>query len=357
MTNRLVPCVAGLLLCLSIMSPPRAARGDAMVERFNKSGGIKGIGASESAVVEKISGLRKHETSSVKMTGGMGGFLSKIAGDMGSDVITDIDKDVVLTLDHKKKVYTERPITLPKEKEVPSGRPEKGKETKEDKPKVRIVRNEITVKATGEKKTINGFDCTRYIVTWLIETENIETKERSKTTMTNDLWNTSESKEIRALQKEELEFAKAYMKKLGISVSPEEAKKFGMTAVAGQLGDDEPTMQKKLKGLQDKMEKIKGYPIVTALKWEVEVPEGSRQAGREKAEKESEDTDLSGGIGGLLGGLAKKVAKKKTAESMEDGQKGGNILFDFYSEVKRIDVSSIPSSDFTVPSGYKLVEK
>ena len=356
MTNRLVPCVAGLLLCLAIMSPPRAARGDVMVERFNKSGGIQGIGASESAVVEKVSRLKKHETSSVKMTGSVGGFFSKIAGDLGSDVITDIDKDAVWTLDHKKKVYTERPITLPKEKEEPSGRPEKGKETKKDKPKVRIVRNEITVKATGERKTINGFDCTRYIVTWLIETENIETKERSKTTMTNDLWNTSETKEIRALQKEELEFARAYMKKLGISVSPEEAKKFGMTAVAGMFGDDEQAVRKKLKELQEKMAKIKGYPIVTVLKWEMETPGASRQAGGEEAETKSEGTDLSGGIGGLLGGLAKKAAKKKAAESTEEGQKGGNVLFDFYSEVKKIDVSSIPSSDFTVPSGYKLVK-
>ncbi|HEY6011662.1 MAG TPA: hypothetical protein VIX18_09335, partial [Nitrospirota bacterium] len=212
MTRRLFPCLAGSLLVLAILCPPRAAMGDVTVERFNKSGGIQGIGASESAVVEKLSGLKKHETSSVKMTGAVGGFLGKIAGDMGSDVITEIDKDVVRTLDHKKKTYSEHPITLPKAKEDPSARSEKGKE---EKPKVRVVRNEISVKDTGEKKTINGFDCNRYVVTWLIETENLETKERSKTTMTNDLWNTSETKEIRALQKEEMEFAKAYMKKLG----------------------------------------------------------------------------------------------------------------------------------------------
>lgn len=356
MTNRLFPCVAGLLLCLAVLCPPRSARSDVTVERFNKSGGIRGIGASESAVVEKLSRLKKHETSSVKMTGSVGGFFSKIAGDMGSDAITDIDRDVVRTLDHKKKVYTERPITLPIEKEEPSERAEKGKEAKEDKPKVRVVRNEISVKDTGEKKTINGFDCNRYVVTWLIETENIETKERSKTTMTNDLWNTPETKEIRALQKEELEFAKAYTKKLGLSVSPEEARKFGMTAVAGMFGDDEQAVQKKLKELQEKLEKIKGYPIVTALRWEIESPEASRRAGGEKAEKESEGVDLSGGIGGLLGGLAKKAAKKKDAESAKEGMKEGNVLFDFYSEIKRIDVSSIPSSDFEVPSGYKLVK-
>lgn len=356
MTNRRFPWIAGLLLCLSLLCPPRSAECDATVERFNKSGGIRGIGASESTVVEKLSRLKKHETSSVKMTGSVGGFFSKFAGDMGSDVITDIDKDVVRTLDHKKKTYTERPITLPKEKEQPPGRAEKDKKAGEEKPKVRVVRNEISVKDTGEKKTINGFDCNRYVVTWLIETENIETGERSKTTMTNDLWNTPETKEIRALQKEELEFANAYMKKLGLSVSPEDARKFGMTAVAGMFGDDEQAVKKKLKELQEKMAKIKGYPIVTALKWEIESPEAARQAGGEQTEKESEGVDLSGGIGGLLGGLAKKAAKKKAAESAKERAKEGQVLFDFYSEIKKIDVSSIPSSDFEVPSGYKLTK-
>jgi len=356
MTNRRFPWIAGLLLCLSLLCSPRSAECDATVERFNKSGGIGGIGASESAVVEKLSRLKKHETSSVKLTGSVGGFFSKIAGDMGSDVITDIDKDVVRTLDHKKKTYTERPITLPKEKEQSPGRAEKDKEAGGEKPKVRVVRNEISVKDTGEKKTINGFDCNRYVVTWLIETENIETGERSKTTMTNDLWNTPETKEIRALQKEELEFAKAFMKKLGLSVSPEDARKFGMTAVAGMFGDDEQAVKKKLKELQEKMAKIKGYPIVTALKWEVESPEATRKAGVEKTEKESEGVDLTGGIGGLLGGLAKKAAKKKAAESAKESAKDGQVLFDFYSEIKKIDVSPIPSSDFEVPSGYKRIK-
>lgn len=353
MSNRLFPCIAGLLLCLAILCPPRAARGDATVERFNKSEGIGGIGASESAVVEKLSGLKKHETSSVKMAGGMVGFFSKIAGDMGGDVITDIDKDVVRTLDHKKKSYTERPITLPKEKEEPPARAEKGKK---DQSKVRVVRNEISVRDTGEKKSINGFDCNRYVVTWLIETENIETGERSKTTMTNDLWNTPETKEIRALQKEELEFANAYMKKLGLSVSPEDGRKFGMTAVTGMFGEDEQAVKKKLKELQEKLAKIKGYPIVTELRWEIESPEDARQAGGEKTGKQSEGVDLSGGIGGLLGGLAKKAVKKKSAENAKEGAKTGQVLFGFYSEIKKIDVSSIPSSDFEVPSGYKLVK-
>lgn len=353
MTPRLFLGLAVPLLILAALYPPQVAMGDVTVERLNKSGGIQGIGATESAVVDKISGLKKHETSSVKMKGSVGGLLGKIAGDMGSDVITEIDKDVVRTLDHKKKTYTEHPITLPKGKEDPSARTDKAKE---DKPKVRIVRNEISVKDTGEKKTINGFDCNRYVVTWLIETENIETKERSKTIMTTDLWNTAETKEIRALQKEEFEFAQAYMKKLGLAVSPEDARKFGMAAVAGMFGDDEQAVQKKLQELQEKTANIKGYPIVTALKWEIESPETSRQAAAEKAEKKPESVELSGGIGGLLGGLAKMAAKKKVADNAKEGATDAKVLFDFYSEVKKIDVSSIAPSDFEVPSGYKLVK-
>lgn len=354
MTNRVGPCVTGLLLCLAIVGPPRAALGDVTVERFNKSGGIQGIGASESAVVEKLSGSKKHETSTMKMTGALGGFLGRVAGDMGADVITNIEKDVVWTIDHKNKAYSESRITLPKEKEEPAKPAERSQKDKEEKPKVRVIRSEISVKETGEKKTINGFACSRYVVTWLVETENIETRERSKTTMTNDLWNTPETKEIRTLQKEELEFSKAYMRKLGLDVSPEDARKFGMTAVTSLFGEDEQAMRKRLKELQEKMSKIKGYPIITALKWEVETPGASRPASGERAEKESEDVDVSGGIGGLLGSLANRSVKKKAAESAKESEKDGNVLFEFSSEIKRIDASSILSSDFEVPRGYKL---
>jgi hypothetical protein len=129
-----------------------------------------------------------------------------------------------------------------------------------------------------------------------------------------------------------------------------------MTAVAGMFGDDEQAVKIKLKELQEKLSKIKGFPIVAAIQWEVEMPESARRSGDEGVEKESEGLDISGGIGGLLGGIAKKAAKKKAAESAKEKAAAGQVLFDFYSEVRRIDVSSIPSSDFEVPPGYKLMK-
>jgi len=122
------------------------------------------------------------------------------------------------------------------------------------------------------------------------------------------------------------------------------------------IGEDEQGMEKKVKELQEKMAKVKGYPILTTVRWETETPGSAPQDGSEKAEKESEGTDLSGGIGGLLGGLAKKAVKQKATESARKDAKAGTVIFDFYSEIRKIDVSSIPSSDFEVPPGYKLVK-
>jgi hypothetical protein len=343
--------VGTLLLAL-----PVAVLADVTVERYTKSGGFRGIGASEGTSVDRISGLKKREKGTMKMTGTLGSFFSKVAGDMETDAITDIPADAVRRLDNKKKTYTESAITLPKEKEGAEKQAAAGKEGPPEKQKVRVVRNEITVKETGEKKVINGFDCARFIITWLVETENIETGERAKNIMTNDLWNTPETKDIRALQQEEMEFTQAYLKKLGLDITSQETKKLGLSFVAGMLGGDEKSMEGNVREIQEKMSKVKGYPIATSVKWEVI---GEAKATPPPAEGggsgggQSGGLDISKGIGGLLSGLAKKAATPKT-----DGAppREGNVVFDTYVEVKRIDASPIAAGEFEVPAGYKLVK-
>lgn len=337
---------AGLLI-------PGVALGDVTVERFMKSGGLKGIGANESTIVDRISGLRKREASAVKMTGSIGKFFGGLVGDMSTDTITDIDRDVVWSLDHKKKTYTEAPITLPKMKEEEAAGERPGRE---EKPKVRVTRNEITVRETGEKKTINGFDTNHYVITWLLEAEDIESGAKSRNIMTTDLWNTPETAETRALQEEESAFSRAYMKKLGLDMTDEDTRKLGLAVVAGLFGGDEASMKAKVKELGEKMSKVKGYPIVTAVKWEMESEGGAAEAQQSAREEEggSGGLDLSKGLGGFLGGLAKKAAKGSGEKSAAPAQ--GSVLFDSYAEVKKIDASPIPGSEFEVPAGYKLVK-
>ncbi|HEY4717310.1 MAG TPA: hypothetical protein VII00_09425 [bacterium] len=348
----------GISLFIVISLCPALLYADTTVERFTKSGGFAGIGASESNSATKISGLKKRDITKTKLIGSLGKFVTKMAGDMETDSITDINKDAIWTLNHKNKTYTENKISAAKEMMEGHGEKEEA-EKEQEKPKVKVIKNEFSVKETGEKKKINGYDCTEYILTWLVETENIETKERAKNIMTNEQWNTPETKEIKALQKEETEFQQAYMKKMGMDMPPEEAQKFGLGMMSGMLGADEKSMQENMKKLQKELSKIKGYSITTSVKWENEstAPKQDAKKAPEPEEEEAEDVDVSQGIGGIMGGLAKKAAKKKMAEKKKEKEaQRGNAVFEFYSEIKKISTSSVNSGELEIPPDYKLTK-
>jgi hypothetical protein len=338
-------------LSLSLVSAAPALAGEVTVERLVKSGGIGGIGASESTQTVKYSGLKKREVSTAKLTGAMGGFLGKFAGDMSSDTITDIDRDLVTRIDHPKKTYTQMPITLPKEK----GEMPRQERTGKGEDEIRIVKNEVDVKETGEKKAINGFDCTRYLVTWTVETENVKTKERSTSVMTTDLWNTPETAALKAMREAEEAFTKAYLKKLGLNVDQEDFRKMGLASAAAIFGGDETSLNKGMKEISEKMARIKGFPILTTIRWEAAKAGGAPQAPPPEQEKPAAP-DLSQGFGGLLSGLAKKGLTKSGEGSGSPQAAGGRqVVFDSTIEVKRVDASSLPAGEFAPPAGYTKV--
>jgi hypothetical protein len=342
--------IAFAALALALAVGPVAARADVTVERYMKSGGIAGIGAMEGTAVEKLSGLRKREVVNTKMTG----FLGKMAGDMGGDTITDIAKDVVWKLDHKKKTYTEEKITPPPAPEEKQGKREK---EKAEKSPVRIVRNEITVKELGDTKTIGEFSCAHYVVTWLLETENVETKERSESTMTTDLWNTAETSEIKAFSKEEQEFMRAWLKKVGWEMSQQEMRQFGMTAVASLFGGDEAALKKGMEEVAEKMKKVKGYPVGVGVKWSLKGSGGAEGAKSGSGGGSPEGMpDLAKGFGGLMAAFGKKGKGGGAAESGGSGASGGSTLFDTYTEIRSLSTSGIPDNEFSVPAGYQKVD-
>jgi len=324
------------------------AGADVTVERTMKTGGLGGLGAGNSTFVEKISGLKKRTVTSMKMSG----FLGKMAGEIGGDEITDIAKDAVWKLDHKKKTYTESKITPPPQsKETPGEKP--GRKDKAEKPQVRIVRNEVTVKEPGDKKTIGAYDCTHYVISWLVETEDLETKERSESTMTMDLWNTPENAETRALLKEEREFSDAWLKKIGWDLTDQEAGKLGLAMVGAMIGGDDESFRKGAKDVAEKMEKVKGYPIGTGVKWQLKSSggTGAKKSGGGSGEAPS---DVPKGLGGLMAAFGKKGGSGG-GEAGTAGAAGENTVFDTYTEVLKISTASLSGSEFVPPTDYRKV--
>lgn len=338
-----VPAAVGLLLGAA------AARADVTVERTMRTAGFAGLGAGESATVEKISGLRKREAGTMKMSG----FLGKMAGDLGSDEITDVARDAVWKLDHKKKTYTESRITPPPQPKEQAGERSERRE-KPEKPSVRVVRNEITVKETGDRRTIGAYDCAHYVITWVLETEDLETKERSESTMVTDLWTTGETAEIRALQKEEREFVQAWLRKIGWEMSDQEAQKMGLAMVGALVGGDEESMRKGAREVAEKMAKVKGYPIGTGVKWMVRSPGAAAKQGG--GESGGGMPDLAKGLGGLMSAFGRKGGKGG-GEPAGGGDAGGpKTVFDTYTEIRRISTASLPDGEFAPPAGYTKVD-
>jgi hypothetical protein len=315
---------------------------DATVESTIKSSGFKGMGAFEGTSSRKYQGEKMWDSTSSKFTGAI---LSRVAGGSETATITRVDKGVYWTLDPKNKTYVERPIEAIKMGESGKEKPE------QEKSKMRVTKSEFSVKKTGASETINGFPCEEYLVTWLLEMEDMETKAKSRSTMTNNLWTTPETATIRKVQAEEKAFQKAYAQKVGLQISPEEAKQMGIETFAAMSGASKQEIEKGFAKVREEMAKIKGYPIRTVVNWSVE---GDKAEGAEKEEKASSEsssqtpTSVGGFLSGLSKGIAQKVMKDKSSTS---GQKEG-ATFSTTHEVKAIRADSVPAEVFEIPSGY-----
>src|SRR4030042_441145 len=90
----------------------------------------------------------------------------------------------------------------------------------EGKSRARVTKSEFKVAKTGSSETINAFPCEEYLVTWLVEIEDLETKTKTENTMMTNLWTTPETAAIRKLQAEQEAFSRAYMTKLGVNLTP-----------------------------------------------------------------------------------------------------------------------------------------
>jgi len=314
---------------------------DATIESFITSSGVQGMGAFEGTAVKKYQGEKLWDQSSTKFTGAI---LSRISGGGESINITRVDKGVYWALDPKERTFTERPIEAFKKGEMEKEKPEQGKN------RVRVTKSEFSVKKTGASETINGFPCEEYLLTWLMEMEDIETKAKSSSKMTNNLWTTPETATIRKAQEEELFFSKALAQKMGLQVSPEEAKKMGFETFAAMSGASPTEIEKGFMRLQEEMSKVKGYPIRSVVNWSME---GDKAVPAEKSEKEgSGPSEIPKSVGGFLSGLSKGISQKMLGEKgSAPGQKEGGSFSTKY-EVKALRVDGVPAEVFEVPAGY-----
>jgi hypothetical protein len=359
------------LLCALVLGVAAPAGADVVIERYSRSDGFAGMGGFESTSVTVTAATAQREESKMKFTGGFLAALQKMAGIGDSVRITRLDRDVVWTLEPEKKTYTEQPLTARGERERAARSPGQRPAKKEGEPSdVVVTKNEFKVEKTGAHKVINGFPCDEYLMTWTLETLNQKTKETGKSLMTNHLWTTPESSEIRAAQAEEQAYHQAYVKKLGLAMTPAEAQQF----MAGLAGLDEQEREKALAKAAAELRKIQGFTIASDLAWKAEGSGG--QAGTRESQPAQGGGQATGQGGGqpagqgggqaggqqdlgqvlskLFGAGAKPAGSgESTAATGGSGQpQQSGALFNLYTEVKSIHTTGADPARYEVPAGF-----
>jgi hypothetical protein len=348
-----------------------------------------------------LADLRYEETTEMK--GGMMETLGKFAGMFGKKGLTknttstyikgdrlrkdqltgdepttsqiiQLDRDQILTLDHKKKTYSvmtfaemraqmEKAIAAAKsqpKQDQPAPSPDK-------KPDVK-VEPKVNVKDTGETKVINGFNTHRVLLTVELEGEDQKTKDKGAMGADTELWIT---KDISGFD-EQHKFYQKYAKKMA---SPELIKSLDMSPGMRQ----DPRMAESAQAMRKKMESMEGVAILTIMSFnlsgtpsEETKTQANSQANSHPQKKSSEERkpeNMSEAIGKALGGFGGFGRKKKkedpppepaqTAPSTtttSDGKVTATLMTST-TEMKSFSKTALDAGLFDVPAGYKLKVK
>ncbi|MHB2153985.1 hypothetical protein ACX8XN_06270 [Calditrichota bacterium GD2] len=305
-----------------------------------------------------LQSLKKHKESEndFKAQGMMGKMMSKfVFGDRKKGEIIDLEGMKVYDIFHDKKQYRVRPIeklTFEESEEHYSPDTEaeyEEDEYKEEESSIKITRQVFKVVPTGKSKTINNFPCKEYQIFWVMEWENTETGEKGKDSLFTDVWATASNQNIEDAIKEEQEFQKTFMEKVGFPVGMETDAILGLNwfKLFRAMNQESNNMSDfKGSGFVQELNKIEGLPILI---------EGQYFATRPKPKQEMQEEKPGLDItnpGGMFGGFLKKKLKEKTMK--KTAAKGPD--FSYRTELIKLEKAPLGDQSFQVPAGYSLIE-
>lgn len=332
----------------------------AVVESYVHNFGFKGMFASEGSEIVRTRPEMQRIDQEFQFTGAIMKHLSKPAS---SAMIGRVDRNLLWMLDKKEKRYTECPLggcPLPagaSDPSQPESMPKEERDPAAPSCATKLTKNDFSVKATGQKRAVNGFDAEEYLAVWEVVAEDAQ-KMKDTSHLTFTIWTTPEGAQIKEVLKVQESYGRAYLQKIGMGDSPmgkivpKEA--MGILATYFIGGMNEKDRQALIKAAKE-FEKIKGFPISTKLEWTADAKACGRGEPQKVEKKEEKGIDFSGGIGGIMSGLAGKAVEKKVDEKMKEGEV--KPIFGYVQEIKAIKVEPISDSLFQPPADYKLVNR
>ncbi|MCJ7680838.1 MAG: hypothetical protein MUP70_08950 [Candidatus Aminicenantes bacterium] len=258
-------------------------------------------------------------------------------GNVTDSQIIDLDREVMINIQYKKKSYTE--MTFAEWRALMESRAQQpvGSDQRDDVPKGDWS-FKVDVDRPGESKNIAGYDTEKVVLTLTAEgtvtDEEDPTKSyKGKMIVTADMWMTEKQP---AGVDEMKRFQLDYAKKLGFDF-----KGGDMTSVLEQLSKNNEQLVEALEKLQKEQDKLSGFALqmntVFATEGAPPQPEASSQSTKKR-------------LGGLVSRLKKKVLKSGSDQS------GPTVLMEMEVVVQKFDSGPVDAGLFPIPAGFKKIE-
>jgi len=256
-------------------------------------------------------------------------------GKVRSSEIIDLVNELFISIDHKKKRYTQKTFEEWRKKmqaamgEMGEVEEEEYSADDEKSESEREYSYEIDIQTSEEPEEINGFQSKKMTVTVELYSKKRGSEEEPVKEMiiTSDNWlsdDISGNDEIIA-------FNQKLMEKLGFN--PVAGK---MADMFKQLSESNPQLASAMQKMESEDKKLDGIPVRTITVFTSTKPK----------EEEQEEEKSSGG---LFGGLKKKAAKK----ILGDGS-GPKEVLDIKSNILSHSTDNLDADSFKVPVKYKL---
>lgn len=262
--------------------------------------------------------------------------------------IIDLDKGLFISIDHKKKQYTQMTFEEWRkmlEDNLQKMESEKEK-TKPDESKVEWD-FKVDVSKPGETELIAGKKAEKVIVKLEITSKSTgkDAETAQVQTMQGDMIVTSTNWMVKELdgQKEIENFYKKMTEKLGVLPG-----KGGLEDMMAKINQSNPQLAEAIKKMQEESKKLSGVSLRTQTVYETKTV--ATTLNNEEAVKK--DTEIPTSVGGLLKGFGKKIAKPD-----KEDESNQNVLMQTTTEVTEFEVAPIDSKEFEVPANYKLRNK
>jgi len=248
--------------------------------------------------------------------------------------IVDLAEEKVYRLNLKDKSYTAKTFA-----EIRREMEEAARKAREDAPKSegrdqdqREMQVDFDVKDTGQRKTVNGFDCREVVTTIAVHEKGKSLEQAGGIVMTANSWLAPNVPGARELA----DFDLRYAKKMAQGVNAEQM----MQAFAMY-----PGMKEAMERFQREQVNLEGTAVQSTLVLaSAASPEQAQAAGRDEAPR-------GGGLGGMLGRFGRK--KSDDSKDKAAGTPGRATIMTSATEL----TSAVATADATalqVPETFKL---